>query len=541
VPSEQISVVPPGGLSVNIGSNVITVADAVVNEAAGQMVFTITRFLPSAETATVVFTTANGTAIAGQDYQATSGTLTFDALNPVRFVTVPILNDTTDEPDETFSLVLGPATGANLSGSPVATGTILDDDGPVNVSVVGGSASEGQGIVFNVSLSAVSGKTVTVVYATTGTGTATAGVDYTPVSGTLTFAPGTTLQSVTVPTLGDIVLEASETFQLALSGPTNANLGTAQATGTIVDVPPAGLSGFVYVDLNNNGIKDASETGIAGVTVTATNNSTGQSQSTLTGADGSYILVGLIPGSYTLSETQPGFYSDGRDTRFGVDSPLNDQFVGISLEPSEGETGYNFGELGIRTDFISAFINRRALFASAVVGNFGPNINMAGSVLNLKTGDIWVSFDGGWSGLRQIDALFDSAGGSATMRLYNNNLQEVALSAPSATGATLLYNGTLGQTYFLKITGSNANVTVQITQPTAFSSLVVPGGGDSSSTTTNPLSDPSADPPATTTTYVYDRFGRAIPMTAPAADPLVSDSDEAFAEDEDWVLESLLV
>ncbi len=541
VPSEQISVVPPGGLSVNIGSNVITVADAVVNEAAGQMVFTVTRFLPSAETATVAFTTANGTAIAGQDYQATSGTLTFDALNPVRFVTVSILNDTTDEPDETFSLVLGPATGAKISGTPLATGTILDDDGPVNVSVAGGSASEGQSVVFNVSLSAASGKTVTVLYATTGTGSATAGLDYTPVSGTLTFLPGTTLQSVTVPTLGDVLLEANETFQLAISNPTNANLATAQATGTIVDVPPAGLSGFVYVDLNNNGIKDASETGIEGVTVTATNNLTGQSQSTLTGADGSYILVGLIPGSYTLTETQPGFYTDGRDTRFGVDSPLNDQFVGISLEPSEGETGYNFGELGIRADFISAFINRRALFASAVVGgNFGPNINMTGSVLDLKTGDIWVSFDGGWSGLRQIDALFNSAGGSASMKLYNNNLQVVAISAPSATGAVLLHNGTLGQTFFLKITGSNPNVTVQITEPTAFSSLVASGEGDTSAATT-----PASDPPTTdttTTTYVYDRFGRAIPMTAPAADPLVADdsSADAFADDEDWVLESLL-
>ena len=541
VPSEQMSVVPLGGLGINIGANVITVSNATANEN-GQMVFTVTRFLPTTDTATVVFNTVGGTAIAGQDYLSASGTLTFDAANTVRLVTVTLIDDLTDEPDETFSLVLSNVTNADISGSPFGTGTIIDNDGEVSVSVAGGSASEGQGLVFNVSLSAASGKTVTVAYVTTGVGSATAGLDYTPVSGTLTFQPGTTVQSVTVATLGDILLEANETFQLAISNPSNALLGTPQATGTIVDVPPAGLSGFVYVDLNGNGIKDASESGIEGVTVTATNTLTGASQSTLTGADGSYLLVGLIPGQYTLTETQPGFYSDGRDTRFGVDSPINDQFVGISLAPSEGETGYNFGELGIRADFISAFINRRALFASAVVGgNFGPTINMAGSVLNLKTGDIWVSFDGGWNGLRQIDALFNSAGGSASMKLYNNNLQEVAISAPSATGAVLIYNGTIGQTYFLKITGSNSNVTVQITEPTAFSSLVATGSGDSNSAASNP---PAGDPPATsTTTYVYDRFGRAIPMTAPAADPLVSDdnSDDAFAEDEDWVLESLLV
>ncbi len=542
VPSQLISVAPQDGLSVNIGANVITVADAVASEAAGQMVFTVTRFLPSGDTATVEFSTADGTAIAGQDYVATSGTLTFDALNPVRFVTVTIINDLLDEPDETFLLVLGNAQGAAISGSPVATGTIIDDDAPVNVSVTGGSAPEGQGVVFNVSLSSVSGKTVTVVYATTGVGTATAGLDYTPVSGTLTFAPGTTQQSVTVPTLGDILLEPNETFQLAISSPVNANLGVAQATGTIIDVPPAGLSGFVYVDLNNNGNKDANETGILGVIITATNNLTGETHTTTTAEDGSYVFTGLIPGTYTLTQTQPGFYSDGRDTRFGVDSPINDQFVGITLAPSEAKTGYNFGELGIRADFISAFINRRALFASAVVGgNFGPNINMTGTVLNLKTGDIWVSFDGGWSGLRQIDALFNSADGSASMKLYNNNLQEVALSAPSATGAILLHNGTLGQTFFLRITGSNSNVTVQIAEPSVFNGLVVTGGDDSNSSTSNP---PTQDPPAEVppaTTYVYDRFGRAIPMTAPAADPLVADNTgEAFAEDEDWVLESLL-
>ena len=543
VPSEQMSVVPLGGLPINVGSNVITVANASAPEN-GQIVFTVTRFLPTADTATVVFNTANGTAIAGQDYSATSGTLTFDAANPVRFVTVLLNDDNIDEPDETFSLVLSNPTNAAISAS-AATGTILDNDNPPAVSVAGGSASEGSGVVFTVSLGAVSGKTVTVAYATTGSGTATAGSDYTPVSGTLTFAPGTTVQAVTVPTLGDIVLEASETFQLALSNPTNATLGTAQATGTIIDVPPAGLSGYVYVDLNNNGLKDANESGIQGAIVTATNQSTGASTSTTTAADGSYTFVGLIPGTYALTETQPGFFSDGRDTRFGVDSPINDVFAGIALAPSAAETGFNFGEGGIRSDFITAFLDRRALFASAAVGGtFGPNINVPGTVLDLRTGSVWVSFDGGWSGLRQIDALFNSAGGSVTMKLYNNNLQEVATSTPTATGAMLLYNGTPGQPYFLKITGTNPSVTVQVNQTQAFSNLVTTP--TTTSGTTNPPAEnpPASNPPADGTTYVYNRFGQLVPVAAPSADPLVDSDDDgtadAFAEEEDWLLESLL-
>ncbi len=542
VPSEQITV---QNRSVNVGANVITVSNAQALESAGTMVFTVTRFLPSNETATVVFSTQNGSALAGLDYVGTSGTLTFDAANPVRFVTVTILNDGLDEPDETFSLVLSNPVNAEIS-SAAATGTIIDVDGPVSVSVTGGSASEGQAVVFNVSLSGPSGKPVTVAYTTTNTGTATPGVDYTPISGTLTFAPGVTQQSVTVPTLADIVLEPNETFQLVISNPTNANLATSQATGTIIDVPPAGISGYVYVDLNNNGLKDVNEVGIQGAIVTATNTQTGVSQSVVTAADGSYTFLGLIPGTYSLKQTQPGFYNDGRDTRFGIDSPLNDEFTGIVLAPSEAESGYNFGELGIRSEFISQFLNRRALFASAVVGgSFGPTINAPGTVLDLRTGDIWVSFDGAWSGIRQIDALYNAAGGSVTMRLYNNRMQEVAVSAPSATGSVLYYSGTLGDTYFLKITGSNANVVVHLSTPSAMN-LPPAGSSNGASGSSSTTGSGSGSTGGSGSSGGFNRFG--IPMTAaPEADPLVannssdeSESEDPFSEDADWLLDALL-
>ncbi len=540
VPSSQITV---QDREVNIGSNVITVADAQVNENAGTMVFTVTRFLPSNETATVVFSTQNGTATAGQDFTATSGTLTFVPGTTVQLVTVQITNDTLDEPDETFSLVLSNPTGAELSAA-AGTGTIIDDDVPVSVSVSSGSADEGQDVVFNVSLSAPSGKTVTVAYSTSSSGTATSGVDYTPVSGTLTFAPGVTQQSVTVPTSGDIVLETNETFQLVLSNPLNSTLGTAQGTGTIIDVPPAGISGYVYVDMNNNGLKDANETGIQGSIVTATNTQSGVSQSLLTGADGSFTFVGLIPGTYSLKQTQPGFYNDGRDTRFGVESALNDEFTGIVLSPSEAESGYQFGERGIRSEFLSVFLNRRALFASAVVGGgFMPTIDAPGTVLDLRTGDVWVSFDGAWDGLRQIDALYNAAGGSVFMKLYNNRMEEVALSAPSATGSVLFYNGTLGDTYFLKITGSNPNVVIEYSTPSAVN---LPNssstGGSSGGLSANGSNSGSSGGGSTG----FNRF--AIPMAAaPEADPLVANDDnedgaseDAFSEDAEWLLEALL-
>ena len=71
---------------------------------------------------------------------------------------------------------------------------------------------------FTVSLSAASGQTVTVNYATAD-GTAVAPGDYTAGSGTLTFTPGVTTQTITVPVNGDTLGEANETFFVNLSGP----------------------------------------------------------------------------------------------------------------------------------------------------------------------------------------------------------------------------------------------------------------------------------------------------------------------------------
>jgi hypothetical protein len=97
--------------------------------------------------------------------------------------------------------------------------------------------------VFTVTLSAVSVQTVTVSYAT-ASGSATAGTDYVAASGTLTFAPGTTSQTVTVTVNGDTVPEANETFLVNLSSPTNATIADGQGQGTIVndDAAPGSIT-----------------------------------------------------------------------------------------------------------------------------------------------------------------------------------------------------------------------------------------------------------------------------------------------------------
>jgi len=98
-----------------------------------------------------------------------------------------------------------------------------------------------QNAPYTVTLSSVSTVPVSVNIATAN-GTATAGLDYTAINGSLTFAPGVTSQVINIPILNDSLSEADETFTLTLSSPTNATLGTTTTVTTaITDTLTAGV------------------------------------------------------------------------------------------------------------------------------------------------------------------------------------------------------------------------------------------------------------------------------------------------------------
>jgi hypothetical protein len=157
---------------------------------------------------------------------------------------VTILDDAVYDPNETFFLNLSGAFGAAIQdGQGVAT--IVDDEPSILLSVDDVAVMEGNSgttnATFTVRLSALSGQTITVNYATAD-GTATAPADYQPATGTLTFAPGALSQDVTVAVVADTAVEADETFLLNLSGPVNATIADGQAVGTIFDDDAPSLS-----------------------------------------------------------------------------------------------------------------------------------------------------------------------------------------------------------------------------------------------------------------------------------------------------------
>jgi hypothetical protein len=106
----------------------LNTATASVGESAGAINLTITLSAAAPMTVTVNYATSDGTATAGSDYSATSGTLTFAPGVSSQSISMPILSDLSDEPNETLTLTLSAPSGARLGTPSAATITITDDD-----------------------------------------------------------------------------------------------------------------------------------------------------------------------------------------------------------------------------------------------------------------------------------------------------------------------------------------------------------------------------------------------------------------------------
>jgi hypothetical protein len=225
----------------------ISITDVSVTEGdAGTLnaVFTVSLSEVSDEQITVNYSTQAGSAIAGTDYNSVSSTtLIFDAGVRTRQISVQVRGDTLDEFSETFTVNLATPTNATIFDDQGVC-TISDNDAPPGISIADVQVLENNAgsvnMVFTVSLSAASGKTVTTGVTSTSTGgSATAGSDYVPLPITpitqLTFNPGTTTRTVTIRANGDSTPEADETFFVDLVGVINATATDSRATGTILD------------------------------------------------------------------------------------------------------------------------------------------------------------------------------------------------------------------------------------------------------------------------------------------------------------------
>ena len=214
----------------------ISIVDQTLAENASNLTATVTLDVASSKIITVGYATADGTATASNDYTSTSGSLTFTPGDLSQTFDIPIRADNLDEDNETFTVSLSSAVNAVISpDNGTATMTIADDDAESTISLAPVTASESDGTVNIVaSLNQASERLITVDYQFTGQ-TATAGEDFAPDNGTISFAPGVLTQNIALRILPDLVDEIDETIQIDISNPTNARVTGGSAIVLITD------------------------------------------------------------------------------------------------------------------------------------------------------------------------------------------------------------------------------------------------------------------------------------------------------------------
>lgn len=182
--------------------------------------------------------TASVDATAGSDYVSQAETArSISAGQTTLTIPVTVLGDLVDEPNEQFRLNVGGIQNAIGVDLP-ATGTILDDDGAPTLSISDATLIEGDSgtstMSFTLNLQPPSAQSASVDWATAGE-SALSGTDFVAASGGASFTPGQTTRSVSVEIRGDTEVEADERLFVTISGAQNAQLGDAQAAGTILD------------------------------------------------------------------------------------------------------------------------------------------------------------------------------------------------------------------------------------------------------------------------------------------------------------------
>jgi hypothetical protein len=276
-------------------------ASYTVAEDGGSVTVTVTRTGGAAGPVTADVTVVGGTATPGEDFtDPGTVTVTFAAGETTQTVTIPILDDNVDEPDETIILSLGNATGgAAVGADPTATVTIADDDEAGTIDVSADPAAVTEGGTVTVTLTRTGGSDGEVTVTLVPTGTATEGDDFTLSETVVTFADGETTRTVTLTAVDDDEDEPDETVVLTATAPTGGAAAGAAATVTILDNDGPDTVGFSEAAVTV-GEGDGSVT----LTVTRTGGEAGQATLALavtggTAAEGTDF--GPVPATVTFA------------------------------------------------------------------------------------------------------------------------------------------------------------------------------------------------------------------------------------------------
>lgn len=479
-----------GGSGIGVS---FSVTDATVTEG-GNLVFTVQKSGTAPGSVSIDYSSADGTAAAGSDYTAASGTLTFLAADTSKTVSVGTIDDATKESAETLFLNLFNVTAGATVADGQGVGTINDNDDCTGVSFTiasNGAVTEGANSVFTITKSGTtSASSCAVNYATadgTGASAAIAPGDYTATSGTLTFTSAQTSKTVSVATVNDTSPEITETFSMALSSPTNgAALGTpSSASATINDDDQC--RGISFTIASNGAVTEGTSSNF-----TVTKAGTGQVGSCTVNyatSNGSAVA----PGDYTATSGTLSFTSGQTTQSVSVPTIADGLTEGVETFSMGLSAPGNGGALGTPSS------------ATATINNSGgvcSSVSFAVSDASATEGDpliFTVTKTGSTSSSCSIS--YATADGTATAPTYYTAKSGTLTFSSSQTSQTVSVTtfdlGRLNATRRMFLNLSNATAGAAISDAQGIGSIAASGG---TCLTCTQVVDPGATAPATGST-----------------------------------------
>ena len=243
----------------------------ILKSSGTNLLITVLRSNVNTGTVGVDYATADGTAIAGADYIASSGSLIFTNGQTSQTLSLTIVTNRFIQGDRTFTLSLTNPTPTNITQlipPTFATITITDDIAGLSFSSSQYSVNENAGsVLITVLRSNYTNSTVSVDFLTSSDGTGQAGVHYYPTNGTLVFTNGETVKKFSVSVVDNHILDGGHTVPLhltnavgnaALTNPKDATLTIAETDGSLVVA--AGVALISETNGPVNGVIDPGET-----------------------------------------------------------------------------------------------------------------------------------------------------------------------------------------------------------------------------------------------------------------------------------------
>lgn len=338
---------------------------------------------------------------------------------------------------ERLQYTISDGNGGTAQATAVITVTAVNDPptaGNDAVTVSKNSTANTLDVLANDSSDPDGPETLTI----TAVGTTSAG-------GTVSIANGGTSLTYT-PAAGYVGIE---TFTYTIQDPDGAT-ASATVTVTVTEYIPSKLSGYVYIDVNNNGVKEAAELPLGGVVITLSGTSvTGASvnvQAT-TDATGLYQFTNLAPGTYKLTQAQPAFLIDGIDSGGTLATSTGADELTINLAENVDGQNLNFGERGRKPQYISVF----DFFAST------PRNTVLATAASTNSAQ-WYAIEGGWSHAQTLQVELQSNQTAARLNVTTTDAAHCSTLLDLQSPQVVQHLGNNGTAQLVRIVASPATL-----------------------------------------------------------------------------------